>query len=133
MEFRKLIATTIREFLNENIGKYTFDIIKLEDLYVDPINMSDAYNKAIKSKYKASKTKRHIEVYMMLDNSKFLMDGHHRVADIISHIHNKKEILETKFKAAILNTPTKNYLDALDSKLYHNYIPFYEWLDTTDI
>jgi hypothetical protein len=130
MELRKFIATTIREYLNENIGNYNFDKVKLGELYIDSANMSDAYNKAKESKYKVSRTKRNLEIYMMLDGSKFLMDGHHRVADIITKIYNKNDILETEIKSNILTTPTENYLDALNSKLYQNYMPFNEWLNT---
>ena len=115
--------------VNQHIGNYNFDSVKLGELHIDPINMDDAYNKAKESKYKVSKTKRNLEVYMMLDGSKFLMDGHHRVADIITKIYDKKEILETEIKSNILTTPTENYSDALNSKLYHNYIPFNEWLN----
>ena len=105
-----------------------FGKINISEIFVNKDNMNDAYNKRLNSKNKVSKTKNPLEIFMMLDDSKFLMDGHHRLADYIININDKNEILNLKMSANILKTPTENYKIALDSNLYHGYILFKDWL-----
>jgi hypothetical protein len=108
------------------VGEYTHENVMLRDLYVEEKNMDDAWN--IKG---GSKTERPLEVFQMLDNSKFLLDGHHRICDYIieSDIIDKEEILDLEIYSNILQTPTKSAVEALDANLYQGYIPFTEWLE----
>jgi len=124
----KLIRLEIDEV--HKPGEYTHENVKLEDLYVLEKNMDEAWN--IKG---GSKTKDPLEVFQMLDNSKFLIDGHHRVCDYIikSGIIDKEEILKLEIYSNILQTPTKNPIEALDGKLYNGYIPFIEWLKKINV
>tara|TARA_R100001015_G_C4627944_1_gene187792 strand:+ start:233 stop:655 length:423 start_codon:yes stop_codon:yes gene_type:complete len=124
----KLIRLEIDEV--HKPGEYTHENVKLEDLYVLEKNMNEAWN--IKG---GSKTKDPLEVFQMLDNSKFLLDGHHRVCDYIikSGIIDKEEILKLEIYSNILQTPIKNSIEALGAKLFNGYIPFIEWLKKINI
>ena len=124
----KLIRLEIDEV--HKPGEYTHENVKLGDLYVLEKNMNEAWN--IKG---GSKTKDPLEVFQMLDNSKFLLDGHHRVCDYIikSGIIDKEEILKLEIYSNILQIPTKNSIEALGTKLFNGYIPFIEWLKKINI
>jgi hypothetical protein len=124
---KEMIKKLLRENLYD-IGDQYKNLVKLNDLYINKNNMDDAFNKSIKIKNNVSKTKRPLEVYKMLDGSLFLIDGHHRIADIIKNFNNENEILNLEFNANIVITPTNTYSDALETNLYNGYIPFNLWI-----
>jgi len=107
-------------------------IIKVSDLYVESDNMLDAYYKSKNSIGPSSRsTDKPLTVSKLLDGSLILLDGHHRIADLITQLDKPSinKILNLKLKA-IVHNENYNSIEDMPSDFQY-WLPFIDWAYAT--